>query len=72
MRAAWFDNALRDAVSNVTVTTVGANVTQQRQNLGLTRIRGGQVDVDWRPATWVNLAAAYIYNDAVVRRPTPP
>ncbi len=33
-RATWFDNRVKDPVSNVTLTTVGANVTQQRQNLG--------------------------------------
>ncbi|MBA3638866.1 MAG: TonB-dependent receptor, partial [Acidobacteria bacterium] len=67
LRAAWFDNRLRDAVSNVTVTVSGNVVTQQRQNLGLTRIRGTQVDLDWRPSARVNVSAGYLYNDAVVR-----
>ncbi len=66
-RAAWFDNRLRDAVSNVTVTVSGNVVTQQRQNLGLTRIRGTQVDLDWRPSARVNVSAGYLYNGAVVR-----
>ncbi len=67
IRGAVFDNALRDAVSNVTVATSGTAVTQQRQNLGLTRIRGAQVDVDWRPSPGIGLSAAYILNDATVR-----
>ncbi len=66
-RTAWFDNSLRDAVSNVTLTASGNAVTQQRQNLGLTRIRGMQVDLDWRPSARVDVSAAYLYNDAVVR-----
>ena len=66
-RAAWFDNALRDAVSNVTVASSPAGTIQQRQNLGLTRVRGAQVDLDWRPTTRAHLTAAYIFNDATVR-----
>src|SRR5262249_49869721 len=42
VRATWYDNHVRNPVSNVTLTTVGANVTQQRQNLGRTRIQGFQ------------------------------
>ena len=44
----WFDNRVKDPVSNVTLATVGANVTQQRQNLGRTRISGVQTDVEYR------------------------
>ena len=47
-RTTWFGNRVRDPVSNVTIATAGANVTQQRQNLGRTRIRGLQTDVDYR------------------------
>ena len=47
-RTTWFDNRVKDPVSNVTLTTVGANVTQQRQNLGRTRITGVQTDVEYR------------------------
>ena len=39
LRATWFDNRVSDPVSNVTIAT-GATVTQQRQNLGRTRIHG--------------------------------
>ena len=67
VRAAWFDNALTDAVSNVTLTTSGNNILQQRQNLGLTRVRGVQADVEWRFSPLARLSAAYVYNDAVVR-----
>ena len=67
VRAAWFANRLRDAVSNVTIASPGTVVIQQRQNLGLTRIRGWQLDFDWRPSARVNVSAGYLYNDAVVR-----
>src|SRR5882672_5065733 len=38
VRATWFDNRVKNPVSNVTLSQVGAIVTQQRQNLGRTRI----------------------------------
>ena len=67
IRAAWFNNELEDAVSNVTLTTSGNVVTQQRQNLGLTRIRGAQVDFDWRASGRITISAGYLHNNAVVR-----
>jgi outer membrane receptor protein involved in Fe transport len=67
IRATWFDNVMKDAVANVTVATSGTAVTQQRQNLGLTRTRGVQTDVDWRPAAGLTFSAAYIFNVAEVR-----
>jgi outer membrane receptor protein involved in Fe transport len=65
-RATWFDNRIKDAVSNVTLTAVGANVTQQRQNLGRTKIRGVQTDVEYRPAAGWRLSGGYLYNRARV------
>ncbi|MEO5895810.1 MAG: TonB-dependent receptor [Vicinamibacterales bacterium] len=66
IRATWFDNALKDAVANVTIATVGTAVTQQRQNLGLTRIRGLEADVAWKPASRLGFSAAYIFNDTTI------
>ena len=43
IRTSWFDNRVEDPVSNVTIST-GATITQQRQNLGRTRIWGVQTD----------------------------
>ena len=67
LRAAWFDNALSDAVSNVTLTGTATVVVQQRQNLALTRVRGIEADGEWRPSSRASVSLAYIYNDAVVR-----
>ena len=44
----WFDNRMKDPVSNVTSATAGAPVTQQRQNLGRTEIWGVQNDLEYR------------------------
>ncbi|HWF83539.1 MAG TPA: TonB-dependent receptor [Vicinamibacterales bacterium] len=66
VRTTWFDNRVTDPVANVTLSTVGATVTQQRQNLGATRIWGVQSDVDYRIGAAWKLSAAYLYNHARV------
>jgi outer membrane receptor protein involved in Fe transport len=66
IRSTWFDNRVKDPVSNVTISVVGANVTQQRQNLGRTRIRGIQSDVEYSVATFWRISAGYLYNQAKV------
>jgi iron complex outermembrane receptor protein len=64
VRVTWFDNRVKNPVSNVTLPTP-AN-TQQRQNLGRTRIRGIQTDVEYRIAPDWRVGAGYVYNDATV------
>ena len=49
-RATWFDNRVENPVANVTISTSGPNVTQQRQNLGRTRCRA------CRPTSNIGLA----------------
>jgi outer membrane receptor protein involved in Fe transport len=61
-RVTWFDNRVKNPVSNVTLTPTLA----QKQNLGRTRIRGVQTDVEYRVTPSLRLAAAYLYNDAKV------
>jgi outer membrane receptor protein involved in Fe transport len=53
-------------VSNVTLTVQGANVTQQRQNLGETHVWGLQNDVEYRFRSSFKFSAAYLYNQAKV------
>jgi len=53
-------------VSNVTIAQVGANVTQQRQNLGGTRIWGVQSDLEYRIGTSWKVSGGYLYNQATV------
>jgi outer membrane receptor protein involved in Fe transport len=67
LRATWFDNGVEDAVSNVTLSSTGTNVVQQRQNLGRTRIRGIQTDAEYRVHSALRLSAAYVYNNATIR-----
>jgi outer membrane receptor protein involved in Fe transport len=66
LRATVFANRLKDPVSNVTIATAGATVTQQRQNLGRTRVRGIQTDAEYRfGGTW-KVFGAYVFNRATV------
>jgi outer membrane receptor protein involved in Fe transport len=63
VRATWYDNRVKNAVSNVTIATN----TQQRQNLGRTRIRGLQTDVEYRLGPSWRLSGGYLFNHATVR-----
>jgi outer membrane receptor protein involved in Fe transport len=65
LRATWFDNRLRDPISNATISTA-PTVIQQRQNLGRTHVRGIQSDAEYRAgAQWI-FTASYIYDRATV------
>ncbi len=70
LRSTWFDNRVTDPVSNVTdpARSTPAAITQQRQNLGRTRIWGVQSDIEYRLGAAFKLAAAYVYDQARVTR----
>ena len=61
-RLTWFDNRVSDPVSNVTLNAA----TAQKQNLGETRIRGFQTDVEYRIRSSWRLSGAYVYDQAKV------
>ena len=61
-RVTFFDNRVKNPVSNVTISPTLA----QKQNLGRTRIRGVQTDVEYRLTPELRVAAAYLYNEATV------
>lgn len=63
-RTTWFDSRITDPVSNVTLSVAGANVTQQRQNLGATRVSGIQTSAEYRAGASWRLSAAYIHQRA--------
>jgi outer membrane receptor protein involved in Fe transport len=73
VRATWFDNHIEDPVSNVTISQVGTNVTQQRQNLGKTHVHGIQTDLEYRFGPDWRVTAAYVYDQAkVTENPSTP
>lgn len=63
-RTTWFDNHITEPVSNVTLSAAGANVTQQRQNLGATRVSGIQTSAEYRAGSSWRFAGAYIHQRA--------
>ena len=65
-RTTWFDNRVTNPVSNVTLSTTPSQVTQQRQNLGRTRMWGVQTDVEYDLGASWKLSAGYLYDRATV------
>lgn len=66
VRGTWYDNRVTDPVSNVTIATAGSSVTQQRQNLGRTRIYGFQADADYRVSSSWRISGGYLFSHATV------
>jgi iron complex outermembrane receptor protein len=62
VRSTWYDNTVKNPVSNV---TIGTNL-QQRQNLGRTRIHGWQNDVELRLSPSLRVGGGYLFNIAKV------
>jgi outer membrane receptor protein involved in Fe transport len=66
LRSTFYDNRVKDPVANVTITPTNPNQLQ-RQNLGRTRIRGLQTDVEVSVGEYVRVSGGYLFNDAKVR-----
>jgi outer membrane receptor protein involved in Fe transport len=66
-RVTAFHMTVDDPVANVTVSSTPALIERQRRNLGRTRSRGIEADVEWRPLRVVSLRAGYLFVDARVR-----
>jgi len=76
-RLTWFDNRVKDPVSNVTMTAsqpnyavvcagLAAGNCVQKQNLGRTRIQGVQTDVEYLLGREWRISGGYIHNQAEV------
>ncbi len=75
-RTTWFDNRVTNPVLNVTIcagtlsgttcTPSAVNVTQQRQNVGKTRIRGVHTDAEYRLGARWRFSGGYLYSQAKV------
>ena len=66
VRATFFDDRVRNPVFNLTTSIVGANITQQRQNLTRTEILGFQTDVEYRVGD-VRVTGGYQHDRATVK-----
>lgn len=60
----WAD--IHRPVSNVTLTTTPTLVTRMRENLGSTRARGVEAQLDWSLMKHTSIGAQYQFVDAVV------
>ena len=63
-RLTWFDNRIKNPVSNVSLNAAQTQI--QRQNLGRTRIWGVQTDVEYRVGASWRFSASYLYDQAKV------
>jgi outer membrane receptor protein involved in Fe transport len=72
LRLTWFDNRVSDPVANVTQAAAFCTARAvpagcaQKQNLGKTRVRGLQTDVEYRIGTSWRVSGAYMRDDAKV------
>lgn len=66
-RATAFHMVVDEPVANVTLSTTPSLIERQRQNLGQTRSRGVELDLEWRLAPALSVRAGYLFADARVR-----
>jgi outer membrane receptor protein involved in Fe transport len=70
-RTTWFLDNYKDPVSNITLSTVGVNITRQRQNLGKARVAGLQSDLEYRFKSHWRFSGGYLYDLARVKEYVP-
>ena len=66
LRTTLFWSEIDDAIGNRTLETTPALITRQRRNLGRTRARGVEVDVEARLGDFVRVTGGYLYVDSRV------
>ncbi|MEA2165101.1 MAG: hypothetical protein QOK37_3228 [Thermoanaerobaculia bacterium] len=66
LRVTLFSMTTDDTIANVTLSTTPALITRQRRNLGSSRSRGAEVDVEQRLSHGWRLSAGYLLCDARV------
>jgi outer membrane receptor protein involved in Fe transport len=67
LRLTAFSAEVEGAVANVTVATVPGLITRERQNVGRTRSRGLESELDLRLGSRYVVTAGYAFTDATVR-----
>jgi outer membrane receptor protein involved in Fe transport len=72
-RATGFFNQLNGAITNVTISQVGANITRQRQNTDTVRAAGVELEADIRPhPAWTVGALAVLTRSTFANAPIQP
>ena len=67
LRLTAFSAEVEGAVANVTIATVPGLITRERQNVGRTRSRGVESELDLRFGVRYVVTAGYAFTDATVR-----
>jgi outer membrane receptor protein involved in Fe transport len=65
-RGTFFWSDINDPVANVTLSTTPSLITVQRQNLGETRARGAEMEVETNVTSTITLSGGLQYVDATV------
>jgi outer membrane receptor protein involved in Fe transport len=65
-RATLFWSEIDDSIGNRTLETTPALITRQRQNIGETRARGVEVDLEGRLSARLRFSAGYLFVDSRV------
>lgn len=65
-RGRLFWMTVSDAITNVTIDSTPSLITRQRKNVGRTRSRGSEIDMEARWALHYSASFAYLFTDAVV------
>lgn len=66
LRATGFWNEIENRVEFVFQGTTDGVGRLQRENIGETRVRGAEAEVDWRPAERLRLSASYTLTDSEI------
>ena len=66
VRGTVFWSEVDRPVANLTLSITPDLITRQRQNLGKTRARGFEADVDFRPHDRIELTGGYLFVDSTV------
>ena len=66
LRVMMFSMTTNDTIANVTLATTPALITRQRRNLGSSRSRGAEIDIEQRLSQRWRLSAGYLLCDARV------
>lgn len=64
MTAFW--NRLKDSISNVTISVTPSLISRQRQNLGRSRVRGIETEIEYRINPQWRIWGSYLFDEATV------
>ncbi|MEO8217729.1 MAG: TonB-dependent receptor [Acidobacteriota bacterium] len=67
-RGRLFWTEVEDTIANATISSTPSLITRQRRNLGRTRSRGLEMDLDIHPLALWTVSSGFLFTDAIVRK----